>query len=141
MPADSPRDLLSAVHLLHRAGQRADDLFTQKARGLSPRQFEILKAVARADGLNQTAIMIATGIDRSSVSSFVARMVREGFLHRRRTRRDNRTYAVRLTAKGRQTYEAAQPLARAADEALLAPLSAGQKASFIQALERIALPD
>ena len=140
MATGTDSDGKSVVHLLHRAGQRADELFLQTARGLSPRQFEVLKAVARADGLNQTAIMVTTGIDRSSVSSLVARMVRTGLLQRRRTRRDSRTYAVRLTSKGRQALEAALPRARAADEALLALLSPGQKASLLQALERISLP-
>jgi hypothetical protein len=34
-----------------------------------------LKAVAAADGLSQNSIMAATGIDRSSVASLVARLV------------------------------------------------------------------
>ena len=39
--------------------------------GLTPRQFIILQAVAEADGLSQTGIMAATGIDRSSTADLV----------------------------------------------------------------------
>ena len=62
--------LLSVLHLLHRAGQRADGLFARHAGiALTPRQFIILQAVAEGDGLSQTDIMAATGIDRSSIAA------------------------------------------------------------------------
>ena len=53
----------SVIHLLHRAGQRADDLFTRAVAGLdvAPRQFVVLLAVSEAEGLSQTDIMDATG--------------------------------------------------------------------------------
>ena len=137
MAAGSPPEAPSAVHLLHRAAQRADELFTRAAQGLSPRQFEVLRAVAHADGLSQTAIMAATGIDRSSTASFVARLVRSGLLQRRRVKTDNRTYAVRITAKGRQILEANRQMARAADEALLSALPSPIRADFLRLLERI----
>ena len=41
------------------------------AAALTPRQFVILQAVAEADGLSQTGIMVATGIDRSSTADLV----------------------------------------------------------------------
>ena len=51
-------DLMSsALHLLHRAGQRADELFTSTMRDneLTPRQFAVLKAVASAENPSQTS--------------------------------------------------------------------------------------
>lgn len=127
----------SAVHLVHRTAQRADEVFARMAPGLSPRQFEVLKAVSLADGMSQTEIMSATGIDRSSTATLVARLVREGLLHRRRTRHDQRAYAVKLTPKGRQTLEKHAPLARAADDALLSGLASPERLQFLQALKRI----
>ena len=76
MPSGHPTQ--SVVHLLHRAAQMADASFMRHSAGLTPRLFEVLKAVAAADGLSQNAIMAATGIDRSSVASLVARLVEMG---------------------------------------------------------------
>ena len=131
--------LQSALHLLHRAGQRADGLFTGYGGNvLTPRQFAILQAVAEANGLSQTDIMAATGIDRSSTADLVRRLVSHGWLQRRRTKRDARLYAVRLTPEGRHVLSQAAPAARATEESLLAPLAIADRATFLEALTLIA---
>ena len=132
--------LHSVLHLLHRAGQKADALFAQHI-GKSPltaRQFAILHAVAKADGLSQTAIMAATGIDRSSTAELVRRLVAQGWLTRRRTRRDQRLYAVRLTARGRHALTLGARANRAAEESLLAGVPAAQRARFCRTLALLA---
>ena len=77
-------------------------LFARNAGAVGPssREHALLRAVSKADGLNQTAIMAATGLDRSSTADLVRRLVSRGLLRRRRTRRDVRQYAIRLTEKG-----------------------------------------
>lgn len=129
----------SAVHLLHRAGQRADEMFARNVSNsdLTPRRFAVLQAVGEADGLSQTAIMKATGIDRSSTSALVRRLVMQGWLQRRRTKRDNRVYAVRLTSTGREALAAAEPGARSTDQAVLACLSPTERTRFLEALKRM----
>jgi DNA-binding MarR family transcriptional regulator len=126
----------SPLDLLHRASQRADNLFAQHVTSaqLTPRQFAVLKAVSEADGLSQTAIMTATGIDRSTTAELVRRLVTNGLLQRRRTRRDARLYAVRLTARGRQAIAVGAPAARATDDALLSSIATPQRAAFLDAL-------
>ena len=128
--------LSSPLHLLHRAGQRADHLFARHVGdvGLTPRQFAVLQAVAEADGLSQTDIMAATGIDRSSTAELVRRLVSTGCLARRRTKRDARLYAVRLTPKGRQLLAQGQPAGRATDQALLALIAPNLREAFLEAL-------
>ncbi len=58
----------SAMHLLHRAGQCAADIFSTEARtsGLTPRQFAVLMVIAEEEGLTQTDLVDRTGIDRSN---------------------------------------------------------------------------
>jgi DNA-binding MarR family transcriptional regulator len=131
---------LSPLHLLYRAGQRADSLFARNVGDarLTPRQFAVLLAVAEADGLSQTAIMAATGIDRSSTAELVRRLASGGMLQRRRTRRDARLYAVRLTPRGRQLLSLGEPAARATDESLLSRISPARRAAFLEALSMIA---
>ena len=139
--AQGKKRVLSPLHLLHRAGQRADSLFARNVgdTNLTPRQFAVLQAVFEANGLSQTAIMAATGIDRSSTADLVRRLVSNGWLQRRRTRRDARLYAVRLTPKGRGTWSLGEPAARATDEALLSRIPPDQRSTFLEALAMIAV--
>jgi len=131
--------LQSALHLLHRAGQRADGLFAGHVGNvLTPRQFAILQAVAEASGLSQTDIMAATGIDRSSTADLVRRLVSNGWLQRRRTKRDARLYAVRLTSEGLRVLSQASPAAHATEESLLGPLALADRATVLKALALIA---
>jgi len=105
---------------------------------LTPRQYTILQAVAEADGLSQTDIMAATGIDRSSIADLVKRLVAHGWLRRRRTKRDARAYAVRITPDGRRMLTLGIPAVRATEQALLSSLSSAQRAAFIKTLATIA---
>jgi len=134
VPADS-----GLLHLLHRAGQCADELFTTAIGGLdlTPRQYAVLIAAARTDDLSQTAIVDHTGIDRSTIADIVRRLVDRGLLQRRRTRQDARTYAVRLTPAGRNAVTAAVPCARQTDDRLLAMLVPAQRAQLVDALQRM----
>jgi DNA-binding MarR family transcriptional regulator len=127
------------IHLLHRAGQRADELFSISLgqADLTPRQYIVIQAAAKGEGASQTTLVEATGIDRSTLADIVRRLVERGLLLRKRTRSDARMYAVRLTAAGREALKAAEPASRAADDRLLAALPAAQRAAFIEALSRI----
>ena len=129
----------SALHLLHRAGQRADELFaaTMGENDLTPRQFAVLKSVAKSEDVSQTGLVQATGIDRSTLADIVRRLIKKGLLQRRRTSHDARMYAVRLTAAGRDLLKSAEPAARNTEEQLLASLPVRQRSAMIEALSTI----
>ena len=135
------KSLSSPLHLLHRASQRADSLFARHVGDaeLTPRQFAVLEAVAGQSGLSQTDIMAATGIDRSSTAELVRRLVSNGCLQRRRTRRDTRVYAVRITARGREMLAIGASATRAAEEALMLPVPATQRQAFLNVLTSVAI--
>jgi DNA-binding MarR family transcriptional regulator len=139
--ARAVKSLSSPLHLLHRASQRADGLFARHVRDidLTPRQFAVLQAVADQSGLSQTDIMAATGIDRSSTAELVRRLVTAGCLQRRRTRRDARIYAVRITPHGRELLGTGASAARAAEEELLLSVPEKQRPAFLDLLMRIAM--
>jgi DNA-binding MarR family transcriptional regulator len=138
MPQDctaSQSPLSSVLHLLHRVGQRADRLFANQVEsGLTLRQFIVLQVVAEASGPSQTDIVTATGIDRSSVSDLVKRLVTHGWLRRRRTKRDARAYAVRLTQEGQRILALGIPAAHATENLLLTSFSAAERRFFFKAL-------
>jgi DNA-binding MarR family transcriptional regulator len=129
----------SALHLLHRAGQCADDLFARNIGkvDLTPRQFAVLRCVADNEDLSQTDLVNMTGIDRSTLADIVRRLVERGMLQRKRTKEDARMYAVRLSASGRTALANAQPAAKTTDTRLLQVLPTEQRQDFIKALSTI----
>ena len=133
-------DLPSPLHALHRASQRADSLFARHggAGNITPRQFAVLEAVSLADGMSQVQIMKATGIDRSSTAELVTRLVSLKWLHRHRSKRDNRSYVVGLTQAGRERLDVGRAAARAANEDLLSVLPASHRRVFLRSLAKVA---
>jgi MarR family transcriptional regulator, temperature-dependent positive regulator of motility len=128
----------SVVHLLHQATQVADGAFTRTVRTLTPRQFVILKAVAASEGLSQIDVVLATGIDRSTVSSMTRTLVKRGYLARKRIKGDARTYAVRLTDVGRRVLDSARPLAEKVEIGLLKRFSNAERDRLLKLLAMLA---
>ena len=129
----------SPLHLLHRAGQCAAEVFqTELGSGdVTPRHFAVLVTVSQNEGLSQTHLVERTGIDRSTLADIVRRMLKKGLLQRRRTREDARAYAVKLTEEGWRVLKSVDPLARKVDERILASLPAGQRERLLQDLNAI----
>ena len=129
----------SPVHLLHRAGQCAGDVFQGELQddGLTPRQFAVLYTVAHNEGLSQTNLVERTGIDRSTLADIIRRMLKKGLLQRRRTKEDARAYAVKLTEEGMRVLKAAEPQARRVDDKILSVLTAVERDRFLQDLNKI----
>ena len=137
MKRDSQSDRLSRspIHLLHRAGQCAGDVFHAELKDgdLTPRQLAVLVTVAGNEGLSQTGLVDRTGIDRSTLADIVRRMQRKGLLQRRRTRE-----RARLCGEARQRgateLRVAEPLAKRVDERILDALPTKQREQFIDDL-------
>lgn len=129
----------SPIHLLHRAGQCAGDIFQSKMgdSDLTPRQYAVLITVANNEGLSQTHLVEKTGIDRSTLADIVRRMLKKGLLQRRRTREDARAYAVKLTEEGWRVLRAVEPIARNVDETIVATLSGDDRSRLIEILNTI----
>lgn len=129
----------SPLHLLHRAGQCAADVFQSElgSGDITPRQFAVLVTVSQNEGLSQTHLVDRTGIDRSTLADIVRRMLKKGLLQRRRTRDDARAYAVKLTEEGWRVLKSVDPLARKVDDRILSTLPASQRDKLLQDLNAI----
>lgn len=128
-----------AWHLIHRLGQRADEMFVKDDAmgGLTPRQFIVLQIIDRQQGISQTGIVGLSGIDRSTTADIVQRLLRKKLVNRRRAKTDARRYSLRLTDLGQQALEHANPAANSVDHKTLAVLSSEQRSEFVKALAKI----
>lgn len=129
----------SPIHLLHRAGQCAGDIFQNKlgTTDLTPRQFAVLITVSKNEGLSQTQLVERTGIDRSTLADIVRRMLKKNLLQRRRTREDARAYAVKLTEEGWRILRSVEPTALEVDTVVLSALPPAERERFIEHLNTI----
>jgi DNA-binding MarR family transcriptional regulator len=129
----------SPIHLLHRAGQCASDIFAAEMGDgeLTPRQYAVLLTVAQNEGLSQTDLVERTGVDRSTLADIVRRMLKKGLLQRRRTKDDARAYAVKLTEEGWRKLRGAEPAVRRVDDKILSMLPARQREQFLTDLMNI----
>lgn len=129
----------SPSHLLHRALQLALDLYAEEigVNDLTQRQFAVLVAVSAREGLTQTDLVAATGIDRSTLADMVARMITKGLLARARSVRDARANAVSLTDAGRAAMHATLERVMRVDEKILDTLPKSLRDVFLSALQHL----
>lgn len=130
----------SPSHLMHRVLQVALDIYAEETGPGAPtqRQFAVLSAVAQNEGLTQTDLVHATGIDRSTLADLVARMMGKDLLARERSATDGRANTVSLSAKGREALDAARPRVEAADKRILSLLSGGKRSALMKVLGDLA---
>lgn len=130
----------SPGHLLRRANQYANDLYTneQDGPGLTQRQFAVLFAIDQNEGASQTELVKATGIDRSTLADMIVRMQGKDLLARKRTDEDQRANAVRITPVGRRAMRAALPSVLRSESGILEVLPQRMRTDFIKALTLIA---
>jgi DNA-binding MarR family transcriptional regulator len=127
----------SPSHLLHKALQRALDIYAEEfgAGAITQRQFAVLAAAAEHDGATQADLVRTTGIDRSTLADMATRMIAKGLLERERSALDARANAVSLTEAGHAALEAAKPRMAAADARLLKLIGGGgRRTAFVDLL-------
>lgn len=129
----------SPLHMIHRASQGADDLLQAEDEplDLTPRQYAVLEMLSRNEGASQRVLVDATGIDRSTMADIIQRMLKKGFVKRRRSVDDARAYSVKLTEPGAQALKVTKPVMRRIDEKLLSALPAKRAEEFIDSLTLI----
>jgi len=128
-------------HLLHRALQRALDIYVDEfgESGITQRQFAVLAAADEREGATQADLVRITGIDRSTLADMARRMIGKGLLERERSNVDARANAVRLTEAGRLALAEARPKMAQADARLLKLISGGgRRAAFVGLLRDLA---
>ena len=95
------------------------------------------RSLRRATHANQAILGQVTGIDRSTTTYLITRLIRKGLLQRRRTAADARAYAVNLTNEGRRELRKLGPVVKAVDKHVLASLPEARREPFLSSLRSV----
>lgn len=106
--------------------------------GVTPGWFGLMVIVANNEGLSQTRLARALGIDGSTMVAMIDRLEENGWLQRRRSAVDRRTHALSLTAAGTEMLAQLTPMVEAHEAELAAGLSADDKKDLLGLLAKIA---
>ncbi len=125
---------------LRMAQEAAFQAFSRRSQevGEGPGRFATLTLIGRNPGISQTALSLAAGRDKSSLTPVVEDLVRRGLVARNRMRDDRRTYRLNLTAAGKKTLTQLTRCARRHERNLDAIIGQRDRKRFIQILKLIA---
>lgn len=120
----------------HTAGRFADLL---APLGIGPRHFGMLRVLRENDGQTQQQLCDSLGIHRNVMVGLVDELEKRGLVERRRHPSDRRAHAVYLLPAARELLARAQTVADGLEEELLATFDAGERATLLDLLQRIAV--
>jgi DNA-binding MarR family transcriptional regulator len=106
-----------------------------KALGLSVPQFDLISTLSEREGITQSELAERLYVTKGNVSGLVDRLVEAGHVERRPIASDRRSYALHLTARGRELAAAGFEAQRAYVGQTLGRLAAGD----VVELERLVL--
>jgi DNA-binding MarR family transcriptional regulator len=127
------------AHMIRRAHQRATFYFQQvmNGRDLTPTQQAALATLLKHGELSQNLLGRLTAMDPSTISLVVRKLLKNGMIERRGSRKDQRLAMLRLTDAG--VRYAIDRLSESMEVArrVLAPLSPAEQRTLLDLLHRI----
>ncbi len=126
-------------HLLRRAHQRATSIFLGEfGNGQpTPTQWAALVKLSGHSALSQNPLGRMTAMDPATIQGVIRRLVERRLIARRADRTDRRRSVLTLTPAGRDLVEAHFAAAARISDATLEPLTARQRARFLDLLKRL----
>jgi DNA-binding MarR family transcriptional regulator len=134
-----PRGRTSAAFLIAQVGSHAASKFAERLAplGLSPPHAGILRVLSASPGLTQQALGTVLSILPSRLVILVDELEKRGLVERRDTPEDRRSYALHLTAKGREMLDNIGRVAREHEAAVCAALSEKEREQLASLLGRV----
>jgi len=125
--------------LLSRANARAQGLLADAfgAEGVRGYHFRLLAALDQYGPSSQADLGRHTGIDRSDVVAALNELVERGLAQRQPDLSDRRRNVISLTRRGADTLERLDAVLDDVQEAVLAPLTSGERATLVRLLARL----
>lgn len=105
--------------------------------GLTPSEYGVLQLVRDNEGLCQSRLGEALGIDRSTVVSLMDRFEERNLLRRTPSPRDRRSYALYLTEPAEALMLRLKPSIDAHERAVLDDLSGEERLQLVDLLNRL----
>jgi DNA-binding MarR family transcriptional regulator len=126
-------------YLLRRAHQRHVSIFTaaMAQSELTPTQFTALLKAVQLGKVTQNLLGRHAAMDPATIQGVVKRLMARGLISQGRDRMDRRTVVLEATAAGVALIDSVLAGARAAHEAALAPLSAGERVQLLGLLRKV----
>jgi DNA-binding MarR family transcriptional regulator len=125
--------------MIRRAHQIAVAIFLEEAREtrITPTQYGVLVILGRRPGIDQNTLARLLGLDRSTTGLVVRKLAERGLLARTTGTGDLRRRELELTRAGVALVSRVAKDARRAQQRLLTPLPASERARFLDLLARL----
>lgn len=128
-----PGFLIRRLHQIHTGLFYAE---TQEFN-MTPVQYSLLSALAERSELDQNALALEIGLERSSVAEVLPRLESRGLISRRPAESDKRVRLVRLTGEGADLVERMARAAQRAHDKTLEQLSEAERDVFMLQMIRL----
>ncbi|MFD4031213.1 MarR family winged helix-turn-helix transcriptional regulator [Streptomyces sp. NPDC058637] len=129
-------------HLIRRAEQVHTALWAQHvSREITSQKFAVLNALSREPGVDQRTLARLTSLDRSTVNLMIRRLTDQALVSQVRDEDDRRRTLLSLTDEGAALLDSLIAPAERINELLLGALPAGERATAVDILGRLASLD
>ncbi|MGQ9365479.1 MarR family winged helix-turn-helix transcriptional regulator [Azospirillum sp. ST 5-10] len=127
-------------NLLRRCHQIGVAVFLDHCRpfDLTPLQYVALAALEEHGPVDQVTLGGLIALDRTTVAVVIRKLEERGLLQRRRSVEDRRSILVDITPAGQSLRAAAGQAVLAAQDDILKPLTAGERAELARLLTKLA---
>lgn len=126
-------------YYIRRLQQIAVAIFLEEtqAHGVTPVQYAALHAAVQQPGLDQRTLASTIGFDTSTIGGVIDRLERRGLIERQASPTDRRVRLLHVTPEGTALLEELIPSMLKAQQRMLAPLPASQRAGFLAMLKTV----
>jgi DNA-binding MarR family transcriptional regulator len=119
----------------------ADFNHTLSELDLRPAQFAVLVMIDQNPGTSQSSVSAALGIQKANFVAIIADLDKRGFVRRRKSHSDGRTYSLGLTPRGRAQLQRAAELQSVHEARVIAQIGNEGRQQLLALLDRLsALP-
>jgi len=105
---------------------------------LTTTQAAVLSVLRSGEGDTQKQIALALGLNESAVTDMINRLIRYGYIGRKRSQQDRRSWVLHVTTDGEAAHDAAGEGFRQLNESIHAALSDREIVHLADMLDRLA---